>query len=92
MATRKRRAYTEIMRDILETCREGTLKTHIMHQANLSHSALEDYLEELQAKEFVQRTADEGTFVLTEEGNRLLEQLRETHQILEQAEPGQHGR
>lgn len=78
----KRRTSTEIMEDVLTACSDETLKTHIMYEANLSYSALEDYLSELQDRGFIDHEED-GSFRITEDGNKLLEQLQRTHSILD---------
>lgn len=51
----------QIIHDILEAVRkkEGRIKpTHIMYKANLSHAMLEDYLNELIEKGFIEEVED----------------------------------
>jgi len=54
----ERRNKLNIIYDILRVIRaKGEIKkTHIMYQANLSHSQMKLYLEELYGKEFIENT------------------------------------
>ena len=66
------RTRVEILASILNVAEHGTLKTHIMYKANLSHRQLEKYLTFLQQNEMLREVVDEemGTrlFQITEKG------------------------
>ena len=54
------RTRLEILASILDTAHHGTLKTHIMYKANLSHSQLEKYLEFLIRQGMIVEVRDEA--------------------------------
>jgi len=75
------RTRVEILGSILKVAGSGTLKTHIMYRANLSHRQLEKYLSFLENKGLLTGFVDEETntnlYKVTERG---IEFLREyTH-------------
>ncbi len=50
----KRRDRHDIVAEILETAREGRIKTHIMYKAKLSYSQINSYLQLLIEKGFLE--------------------------------------
>ena len=66
------RTRVEILASILNVAEHGTLKTHIMYKANLSHRQLEKYLTFLQENGMLLQVADEETdsqlYKVTEKG------------------------
>jgi predicted transcriptional regulator len=70
------RTRVEILGSILKVARNGTLKTHIMYKANLSHRQLEKYLTFLEEKDLLREFLDEesGTrlYQVTEKGMEFL--------------------
>jgi predicted transcriptional regulator len=65
----------EILASILNVAGSGTLKTHIMYKANLSHRQLEKYLAFLEGNEMLQETIDEWgsrVYRLTDRGIEFL--------------------
>jgi predicted transcriptional regulator len=67
-----------IMHDILQLIRDkdGKIKpTQIMYKANLSHSMLKEYMDELQERRFIVENVDrkqKRTYNLTEKGYNFL--------------------
>jgi len=63
---------------ILKVAGSGTLKTHIMYRANLSHRQLEKYLGFLEEKGLLMEFVDEETgtnlFKITEKGIEFLKE------------------
>lgn len=55
------RSRVEILASILNVAERGSLKTHIMYKANLSHRQLEKYLAFLEQNEMLRETVDEET-------------------------------
>ena len=55
------RTRLEILASILKVASNGSLKTHIMYKANLSHRQLEKYLAFLQERGLLAEGIDEGT-------------------------------
>lgn len=77
----KKRNRLEVIRDILEVIRErsGKIKpTHILYKSNLSHSMMEEYLQELISKNFiVEKMTKEGKrYAITDKGLKYLAQYR----------------
>jgi len=66
------RTRVEILASILNVAERGTLKTHIMYRANLSHRQLEKYLAFLEGNAMLREIVDEDTgsrlYQLTEKG------------------------
>ena len=52
------RTRVEILASILNVAHNGTLKTHIMYRANLSHRQLEKYLAFLTANHLIEEITD----------------------------------
>lgn len=76
--------------DVLESARNGALKTHIMYSSNLSYSSLNDLLETLTENGMIREECDsEGKFpsmskyfVTTDKGYRFLEQFKELYDLM----------
>jgi len=66
------RTRVEILASILNVAERGTLKTHIMYKANLSHRQLEKYLAFLGGNGMLREIVDEVTgsrlYQITEKG------------------------
>ena len=66
------RSRVEILASILNVAERGSLKTHIMYKANLSHRQLEKYLGFLEQNEMLHEIVDEETgtrlYKLTDKG------------------------
>jgi predicted transcriptional regulator len=66
------RTKVEIFGSILKVAGNGSLKTHIMYRANLSHRQLEKYLDFLEKKGLLMQFVDERTgtalYRVTEKG------------------------
>lgn len=78
MADRKRNRL-EIIYDILKVIseRSGKIKpTHVLYKSNLSYQMMEEYLEELKGKQFIQegRSKTGKTYIITEKGLNYLNQ------------------
>lgn len=71
----RNRTRIEILGDILNIAHHGTLKTHIMYKANLSHRQLEKYLGFLMEQGMVTKVTDENgatKYRVTERGVEFL--------------------
>jgi predicted transcriptional regulator len=64
------RGKIEIMADVVDLCKSGIKKTHIMYKGNLSYEQINRYLQELLKKSFIRQDVDEGVIVYrtTEKG------------------------
>ncbi|MBD3204039.1 hypothetical protein GF327_07095 [Candidatus Woesearchaeota archaeon] len=76
-----RRNRLEVIYDILKAISKDNRKirkTHILYKANLSHSLLEEYLDELIEKEFIDKISDSGktTYELTQKGFDYLKEYK----------------
>ena len=76
----KKRKRIDIIKDILLTIRSkgGRIKqTHLMYKANLSHTQMKTYFEELKEKNLILETQEaHNTFIsITDQGFVLLETL-----------------
>ena len=77
----QKRSKLQVIHDILKAIQEkdGRIKpTHILYKSNLSHQMMDEYLKELQSKDFiVEIELDKGkTYSLTEKGHRYLEKYK----------------
>jgi len=85
------RTRVEILGSILNVAGSGTLKTHIMYKANLSHRQLEKYLTFLEDKGLLMRFADEETgtnmFKVTEKGIEFLKDYAHLSEYFGQKTP-----
>jgi len=72
------RTRVEILGSILTVAGRGTLKTHIMYKANLSHRQLEKYLTFLENKGLITQFVDQETstnrYKVTEKGIEFLKE------------------
>ena len=80
----KRRNQLTIMADILETAKQGTLKTQIMYKANLSFTQLHDYLTFMLNSELLEqnKTSGKEVYMATTKGSDFLVKHSELIQIL----------
>jgi predicted transcriptional regulator len=85
------RTRMEILGSILKVAGGGTLKTHIMYRANLSHRQLEKYLTFLEGKGLLVGFVDEETgtnmFKVTEKGIEFLKDYSRLSEYLGQKKP-----
>ena len=73
----KNRNRMEIVANLLNIAKTGTLKTHLMYKANLSYVMITEYLDYLQETGLIQESLDKGEtsklFQTTEKGLKYLE-------------------
>ena len=64
------RGKIEIMADVVDLCKSGIKKTHIMYKGNLSYEQINRYLQDLMKKGFIRQDVSEGVVVYrtTEKG------------------------
>jgi len=75
---RKYRSRLEIIADILEIVKDGSKKTHIMFQANLSYRLLCRYLNKVIAAGLVKSDVySPNYYFLTDKGEEFLKRFRE---------------
>ena len=69
------RGKIQIMADIVDLCKAGIRKTHIMYKGNLSYEQINRYLYELLEKELITQNLDDGvlTYRATEKGRTFLQ-------------------
>ena|SRR3990170_3352884 len=78
----KRRDRHDIVAEILETAKEGAIKTHIMYKAKLSYGQLSEYIPTLVEKGFLENLTVERhrkaqhLLKTTELGAKFLENIR----------------
>jgi predicted transcriptional regulator len=77
----KKRNKITIIYDILYSIREkrGKIKpTHLLYKSNLSYQRLNQYIEELKQKQFVEEIEQKGKkmFTITEKGLKFLEEYQ----------------
>jgi len=86
-AVSKRRDRHDIVAEILKTAREGKIKTHIMYKAKLSYSQVNEYLNLLIEKGFLEnittkRKRQIGTmYRTTEKGIEFLNRLESMNKL-----------
>lgn len=73
----KHRRQVDILADVLAAAGNGTRKTRIMQQANLSYELLKKYLTKAVSSAFLQSNNFE--FELTKKGQKFLKQYRRLH-------------
>src|SRR4030042_1160829 len=73
----------DILADVLAAAGNGTRKTRIMQQANLSHDLLKKYLGEAMSNAFLQSNG--FGFELTEKGQEFLEQYKQLYKEYSEA-------
>lgn len=80
-----RRSKELIISQILETCREGAIKTSIVYKTNMNFKRIDFYLEKLMENGFIKVECDSAVFYkTTEKGFRTLEKLNDIHSELSQ--------
>ena len=89
----KRRDKLNIIAEILEIAKDGTLKTQIMYRANLSFTQLNEYLRFMLKNELLTKVPDKGKMVYaaTAKGLDVLQRYCELTELLKQVEKGQNG-
>jgi predicted transcriptional regulator len=82
---RKRRDRLHIIAEILETSKNGALKTQIMYRVNLSFAQLNEYLDLLLDIELLQESAESGkrVFKVTGKGDTYLQNYYKIKELLE---------
>lgn len=78
----RKRSRLDIINDILVSIQEkkGEIKpTHLMYKANLSHTQMNNYLQELIDRNFIKRTKvkDKDFIAITEKGYTFIQKIRE---------------
>jgi len=84
----RKRSRIDIISDILISIqlKKGEIKpTHLMYKANLSHTQMNNYLDELILKNFIQKikVKDKDFITITEKGYQFLQKLKEMKQFEE---------
>jgi predicted transcriptional regulator len=81
------RSLIEIVADILEIARNGAQRTRIMYLGNFSFKLLEKYLDMLGTRGLLQQANSvDGPYVVTEKGQRFLEDYYELERYFEVVE------
>ncbi len=80
------RGKIQIMADIVDLCKTGIRKTHIMYKGNLSYEQINRYLYELLEKELITQNLDDGvlTYRATEKGRTFLQYYHMMLNILDE--------
>jgi len=80
------RGKIQIMADIVDLCKSGIRKTHIMYKGNLSYEQINRYLYELLEKELITQNLDDGvlTYRATEKGRTFLQYYNMMLSILDE--------
>lgn len=78
----------QIAAEIIEIAKEGSRKTRIMYQGNLSFELLRRYLDFLTKSGLlkVQERGEDRMYVATEKGRRFLEEFRDLQRYSEMAD------
>jgi predicted transcriptional regulator len=86
-ARRQYRSRIQIAADIIEIAKDGSRKTRIMYQGNLSFDLLQKYLDMLVNFGLLEiRGGAEKNYIATEKGQRFLEDYRELQKYSEMAD------
>src|SRR5436853_7271287 len=72
-----RRNFLGIAAQILESCRQGARRTHVLYRANLSFQQLNKYTKLLEAQNLLRYDADSRKYKITEWGLTYLVEYRE---------------
>jgi len=85
MATERRNKF-QIICDILfylQKENKGVKPTHILYKANLSHTKLKEYLNELEEKELIKTVDEKGKiyYKITDKGLQFVEQIRKINEL-----------
>ena len=80
------RGKIQIMADIVDLCKAGIRKTHIMYKGNLSYEQINRYLYELLEKELIIQNLNDGvlTYRATEKGRSFLQYYNMMLSILDE--------
>jgi predicted transcriptional regulator len=89
-ARRRYRSRIQIAADILEIAKDGSRKTRIMYQGNLSLDLLQKYLDMLVNFGLLEVRGSEKSYIATEKGRRFLEDYRELQKYSEMVEVKRH--
>lgn len=83
--TGKKRERLDIIIDMLSAIQDrGEIKpTHLMYRSNLAHTQMKSYLEDLLAKNFIERVPRKGFtyIILTQEGAHFLQKIKEVREF-----------
>ena len=85
----KRRDRHDIVAQILETSREGRIKTHIMYKAKLSYAQTNSYLQLLLDKGFLERSTikkngqEKEIYTTTPKGKEFYERVVHVNTLLQ---------
>jgi predicted transcriptional regulator len=76
------RGWVEIIEMILEMCKMGALKTHIMYKCNLNSKQIAQYLQFLQDRKLIDiirnpPTSNRPNFITTEIGKKYIEAYKQ---------------
>jgi predicted transcriptional regulator len=89
-ARRQYRSRIQIAADILKIAKDGSRKTRIMYQGNLSFDLLQKYLDMLVNFGLLEVRGSEKSYIATEKGRRFLEDYRELQKYSEMVEVKRH--
>jgi predicted transcriptional regulator len=64
---------TKIMRDLLESSKEGLTKQQLLDRSGLSYQQLREITAELADKKFLRYVESDETYITTDKGHRFLE-------------------
>lgn len=86
---KKRRDRLQIMAQILQIAKQGSLKTSVMYKANLSFSQLNKYLKLLLDLRLLETRNENNRVVYktTKKGQKYLESHREIMELLQSCDP-----
>ena len=77
---KSRRSRIDVIRDILASVQDRQMikPTHLLYKSNLSYPKMKEYISELKEKNLIIETYHKNNrvFVITEQGNRFLAELR----------------
>jgi len=77
-----KRDRVEIIADILDLCSKPKTKTQVMYGTNLSWKMLQNYLSELQSREFLENQSTSKKYVATKRGLEFIKKWRALQELL----------
>ena len=82
---RRGRDKLHIIAEILDSAKDGTLKTHLMYRANLSFNDVTAYLALMLRINFLEKIKKDGKLIYktTEKGNEFLLRYREITELVQ---------